>query len=146
MGQIDLLNVFTQNYGSVLGSGFTREQLESHLPENKRNALDPWIMPCVNDQSMLQPRAINIEIFKQAAAPSGLTDVELQNVWNVFQNTMSNARPLIDSVAPEAESVFQKWRSTSLKSLTLTSVGIAIGHANATRIIGLGAPLNIWIK
>jgi hypothetical protein len=38
------------------------------------------------------------------------------------------------------------WTNTPLKGFKLTSLGIAIGHANARRVVGFDAPLDIWIK
>jgi hypothetical protein len=146
MGEVDISTVFKQHYGGVLGSGFTRQQLEDSLgPENK-NALDGLIIACVNDPSKLQPAAINFSVLKTKAANTGLSENQLENVWNLFQNTMTDIPDRIIAAIPEAGVLFEVWKNTPLKNFTLTSVGLAIGHANATRVVGLDAPLNIWIK
>lgn len=146
MGQVDLASVFRQQYGGVLGDGFTREQLESHLPEGKKSALDPFVIPCLNDPSRLQPAAINLNVFKTKAVPSGLNEGELTNVWGLFENTIPDISERLSRMAPGSPLLFDIWANTPLKNLTLTSVGIAIAHANARRVTGLEAPLNIWIK
>jgi hypothetical protein len=144
MGQVDLMHVLRKQYGGVLGDGFTREQLESHLPDGKKHALDPFIIPCINDPSKLQPNALNFETLKKEAAGSGLTEPELENVWRLFENAMRE--PRLTEVAPDTPLLLELWKSTPLKNLALTSVGIAIAHANAARVIGFDAPINIWIK
>jgi len=146
MGHINLFDSLRQAYGGVLGDGFTREQLESHLPDGRKNALDEFIMPCLNDPTKLQPRTLNFEALKQIAVNTGLTENELRNVWNLFEGTMAGAPERLTSVAPDFQFLLELWNSTPLKNLSLTSVGIAIAHANAVRVIGLDAPLSIWIK
>jgi hypothetical protein len=41
---------------------------------------------------------------------------------------------------------FEIWFASPMKNLTLTSVGIAIGHANIKRFAGEFANLSIWIN
>jgi hypothetical protein len=38
------------------------------------------------------------------------------------------------------------WKSSSMKQFTLTSVGIAIGHANLKKNTGEFTDLSIWIN
>jgi hypothetical protein len=42
--------------------------------------------------------------------------------------------------------LFETWSGSLMKNFTLTSVGIAIGHANIKRLIGEFANLSIWIN
>jgi hypothetical protein len=44
------------------------------------------------------------------------------------------------------ENVFDTWSDSQMKNFTLTSVGIAIGHANIKRLVGEFANLSIWIN
>ncbi|WP_217491265.1 LPO_1073/Vpar_1526 family protein, partial [Vibrio breoganii] len=52
---------------------------------------------------------------------------------------------LIDAI-PEMEKVFEVWAKSSFDQFELTSVGIAIAHANYRRKIGDTMDLSIWIK
>jgi hypothetical protein len=147
MGVIDLQTIFRRSYGGVLGDGFTREQLEASLPDGKRTVLDGLIIPCLNDASKLQPAAIRFDVLKEMAADKiELTEGELQNVWNLFEGTITDIPGRVSSAVVEAPLLFDIWNNTRLKNLSLTSVGIAIGHANATKVVGFDAHLNIWIK
>jgi hypothetical protein len=144
--QVDLITVLRKQYGGVLGYGFTREQLEAHLPDGKKNALDRLVIPAVHDASKLQPAAINFQVLKEKAAGLDLSEGELQNVWNVFENSMIDVPDRITAAVPEARALWKIWVDSPLKHFSLTSVGLAIGHANAARVIGLNAPLAVWIK
>jgi hypothetical protein len=42
--------------------------------------------------------------------------------------------------------LFESWSDSNMQHLTLTSVGIAIGHANIKRIVGEFSNLSIWIN
>jgi hypothetical protein len=42
--------------------------------------------------------------------------------------------------------LFETWSGSLMKNFTLTSVGIAIGHASIKRLIGEFANLSIWIN
>jgi hypothetical protein len=139
-----LIAIFKSNYAGVLGDGFTRQQLEDHLPA-KKDVLDGFVIPSLNDPSKLQPNALRFDRWKAIATGSGLTEDQLRNVWNLFENTVDPVK-YINPVLPEFSELLNVWQSTLLKNFSLTSVGIAIGHANAVRVVRLDAPLNVWIK
>ena len=42
--------------------------------------------------------------------------------------------------------VFEVWAASSISQFTLTSVGIAIGHANVKKNVGEFTDLSIWIN
>lgn len=62
-------------------------------------------------------------------------------IWNV---DAINEKLTNDFVSfPYLKSI---WDSSEIKSLTLTSVGIAIAHSNLMRTNSIAAPLDLWIK
>jgi hypothetical protein len=146
LGTADLAAILKANYGGVLGMGFDRAQLESHLPDGKKNAMDLLIIPSLHDASKLQPSAITFDVLKLNSAQTGLTEGDLQHVWNLFQGTIPDLKELLKPFVPDIELLFDLWENTALNRFDLTSLGIAIGHANAKRVISFDAPLNIWIK
>jgi hypothetical protein len=46
---------------------------------------------------------------------------------------------------PQLSELFDIWDNSPMKYMTLTSVGIAIGHANIQRKAGMKFDLTIWI-
>jgi hypothetical protein len=98
----------------------------------------------------LQPNAVNRDVFKQRAADIGLNVAQLDNVWNLFENSIpAPDSELVSLFTPHVTDIgllFDLWQNTPLKNLKLNSVGIAIGHANAVRVTGFDAPLGVWIK
>ncbi len=49
-------------------------------------------------------------------------------------------------IRPYMSGLFETWSESAIKNFTLTSVGIAIGHANIKRLVGEFADLSIWIN
>jgi hypothetical protein len=50
------------------------------------------------------------------------------------------------SIRTYMSDLFECWSGSSMKNFTLTSVGIAIGHANIKRLAGEFSNLSIWIN
>lgn len=149
MGSLPLEQILRSHYGGVLSKGFEREPLYSHLPPEKKTIIDQFIIPCLHDNGKNQINAINKDHFLRLAKTVGLSEGEASNVWNFFEGTMYagvELQNLLASHIPETRELFSAWDETALQSLKLTSVGIAIGHANAVRVAHFEAPLNIWIK
>jgi hypothetical protein len=55
-------------------------------------------------------------------------------------------RAEIIAARPKFERLFQAWDNSPLGSFTLTTVGIAIAHANVRRKINDKSDLSVWIK
>ena len=49
-------------------------------------------------------------------------------------------------IRPYMENIFDIWKNSEMCRFNLTSVGIAIGHANIKRITGYFTDLSIWIN
>jgi hypothetical protein len=108
------------------------------------------IMPCTLDPSKLQPAAINNEAFvaKWASSDQATKDL-VARIWSAFENTLLSKPELTDLMekqVPQVADLFRLWDGSQIKNLSLNLVGIAIAHANAVRVVGLDAPLEIWIK
>jgi hypothetical protein len=146
MGEVNLYEAFKGSYGGVLGRGIARADLTSI---GGGADLGTMIMPCILDPAKFQPRAINKDSFLSGWTSDAATSELTQKLWNEFENTLLKKDELIDLMAksvPEVRGLFRLWDESQLKHLTLNTVGIAIGHANAVRVIGLTVPLEIWIK
>lgn len=107
-------------------------------------------MLCLNDAAKLQVSALNEEALESHLAslsiPGG--DVtEIKGLFNANKMSHEEIRAKCVELRPYMETVFDAWSNSSMKNFTLTSVGIAIGHANIKRIIGGEfADLSIWIN
>ena len=113
--------------------------------------LDPRVfVPCLNDASKLQVGALNEEALDDHLASlhvSAEDATKIKGLFSVNKMTHDEIRGVCVQLRPYMEAVFEAWSTSSMKGFTLTSVGIAIGHANIKRIVGEEfADLSIWIN
>jgi len=144
------MEMFKTNYGGLIAKGVSMEEIKAHLPDGKKDVFNgsPLVRPCLNDDTKFQFNALDRETFHETATHIGLSKNELDNVWNAQENTVWSKEEMIQNLSPRVPTIgelFRLWESTPLNVLSLTSVGIAIGHANLVRISDFRADLSIWI-
>lgn len=149
----ELIDILKKVYGGLISKGLTIDEIKGALPEGKKDCLDdsPLIIQCLNDATKLQLDARNLTDFigKGIEQSVSLSEHEIENLWKKFEGTMWSKQELIENLsqaAPCIGKLFHLWESTPLRSLNLTSVGIAIGYCNITRIVDFNASLATWIK
>ena len=107
-----------------------------------------FFMPCLNDPTKLQVRANNREVLEPYLDQQGVSPEDKAKILELFEfGKMSNVeiKEKVIAIRPYMADVFETWNNSPLQTFTLTSVGIAIGHANIKRLIGEFADLAIWI-
>jgi hypothetical protein len=112
--------------------------------------LDPnFFIRCLNDPSKIQVRANSKETLEKAFEAYAVTPDDRSKIGALFDvGKMSNSeiRDKCIEIRPFMSEVFDVWSDSAMKNFTLTSVGIAIGHANIKRLVGEFANLSIWIN
>lgn len=108
-----------------------------------------FFIPCLNDPSKLQVRANSKELLDKAFEEHSIAQEDRTKITELFNaGKMSDAeiKEKCISIRPYMEDLFETWSESAMKNFTLTSVGIAIGHANIKRLVGEFANLSIWIN
>jgi hypothetical protein len=106
-------------------------------------------MPCLNDELKLQVRANSKEILEKQFDALSIPPEDRTNIIALFdigKMSETEIREKVTSIRPYMAEVFDIWSNSPMKSFTLTSVGMAIGHANIKRLVGEFANLEIWIN
>jgi len=104
---------------------------------------------CLNDRSKFQVNANSREQLEKKFDAVPITPDDKAQIISLFDlGKMGDdeIRAKVVEIRPYMAQVFETWNNSLLKSFTLTSVGIAIGHANLKRLIGEFASLEIWIN
>lgn len=148
MGSMFLENLWSQDYAGLFKKGFNQERLDqANLPADKIKKL---LMPCLNDAASLQVAAINAKVLTEKMNAAGILDPEEQARLRVLfsEGTLENdaIKQRVLGCAPFLKPIADVWSSSGLSNFNLTSVGMAIGHANVKRFTGEFAPLSIWIN
>jgi hypothetical protein len=145
LGQIRLETIFAQIYKGLFVIGFDKNEIES-----RGIAADsPFIVPCLNDPNKLQVRAINKDGLQQSLTKQNVDDQlsgKLLTLFDAQGHSEPQIREKIVGLRPYMAEVFDAWDESPMRSFNLTSVGIAIGHANIKRIVGEFSNLSIWIN
>ena len=112
--------------------------------------MDPrFFIACLNDADKTQVKALNVEMLVKDMDDKGLLQDDRTKIIDLFGlNKMSEPKIMEKciEIRPYMENVFDVWSNSPMKNFILTSVGIAIGHANIKRLVGEFANLSIWIN
>jgi len=136
---------FTNVTPGLFTRGLEREQIPDELA--KTEVLDRLFVPCIRDTTRLQVAAIAVDDVPALAVAAGVPEAEdqLRNLLNTSLLTPDEVRDEVTARVPELLSLFEAWNASPLPSMTLTTIGLAIGHAYWQRVTGARAELGIWL-
>lgn len=147
MADMTLEDVLFHTYGGLFMAGFDQSQVTTvDIPESTRNEL---FMPCMNNSQKMQVRMKNLDTLKAILAEKDLPQNIQSHITSLYEDhRLSNEdiQKKCIEVRPYMSDMFDAWNNSSMKAFTMTSVGMAIGHANIKRHVGQFADLSIWIN
>ena len=137
--------------GTVYQGQFLKGFEVADISERKVSVgLDPRLfIKCLNDPGKVQVRANSHENLDKLMEQTSIPAEDRPRIKGLFDhNKMSDEelRAKTVEIRPYMAELFDAWTSSPLKQLTLTSVGIAIGHANVKRLVGEFTDLSTWIN
>ncbi|MDO6594678.1 LPO_1073/Vpar_1526 family protein [Neptuniibacter sp. 1_MG-2023] len=147
MGSVNLENILGQTYQGLFLKGFDPEEITKR--EVSIGTDQNFFIPCLNDPEKLQVRANSKEILEKNMEQLNVPEEDRPKILALFNLGKMNEGKIKEKcieIRPYMAQVFDAWSSSDLKSFMLTSVGIAIGHANIKRLVGEFANLSIWIN
>ena len=131
----------------MFSEGFDPSEVAKLQEEDRK--VNGLLCPCIRDQEKLQLNCVDETGLTEQSTKLGVEDSVLQRLLKVDRKHRLKGDKLWDvlqSLEPGVKDLWEQWKTLRLGHMTLTSVGIAIGHANVRRITGEEAPLGIWIK
>lgn len=139
--------IFRDNYPGIFCKGFTLEKIESIV--DKQEVRDAILIPCLHDKDLWQVKAIDGEAIEKIAHTAGADRELIKKIQNMQMSHLMNTQEVKDCllrIHPKIAELFKYWDNSYMKNMTLTSVGIAIAHANILRKTNEYFDLTIWIK
>lgn len=134
-------------YQGLFLKGFEAREIADH---GISLGLDQRVfVTCLNDQSKVQVKAMNTDQLDKLLDFFGIAEDDRTKIRALFgfgKMTDAEIKDKVISLRPYMSNVFEIWSGSSIGAFTLTSVGIAIGHANIQRLVGPFADLSIWIN
>lgn len=145
IGLQSIENIIGTNYQGLFMKGFDADEIQKYdLQLNSGLFIN-----CLNDNSKIQVKALNEDSLNKLIEGKNLNEEQEKGLKELFnKNKMSGQeiKELCIQTRSYMENVFDVWENSHMKNFTLTSVGIAIGHANIKRLIGEFSDLSIWIN
>lgn len=145
MASISIEKAILRSYPGLFCRGF--DQVQFCAKQLSIPFTDPMITTCLNDGSKKQVKPLNRDVLEEMAVRRSLPpdDVKkLKALQNAHLLCSDEVRRRVIAERPYMERVFDAWKGP-IGPFTLTSVGIAIGHANIKKSAGEFADLSIWI-
>jgi hypothetical protein len=145
--EITLERIFAVQYQGLFMKGCDSSAIEELSPTIVNDSR--LFIPCLNDQTKLQVKAVCGDSLKGYLEQLQISEEDTVKIVNLFDsNLMSHdeIRAKCISIRPYMAAVFEFWSNSPAKNFSLTSVGMAIGHANIKRFAGEFGNLSIWIN
>jgi len=146
IGSISLAGALLRTYPGLFSSGFTEAEILTALLD--RALIQPLLTPCLHSPDRLQLSGLDDDVIAAQCKNLNLADDICSRVKNLQNSHLMGEAQVKDYVLrakPESRIMFERWESTELQNMTLTSVGIAIAHANIRRRTGEAFDLSIWM-
>jgi hypothetical protein len=146
LGSISISEAMGRTYPGLFSRGFSEEAVTAsslNIAEVR-----PALIRCLHNHELLQVAALDHDAISGQCEKLQFSDTVCWGLKNLqTANTMGEVevRKYILEARPDAVPLFERWDATDLKHMTLTSVGIAIAHANIRRRIGEHFDLSIWM-
>jgi len=108
-----------------------------------------FFIPCLNDATKWQVNANSKESLEKHLDAQGVSSEDRAKILALFglgKMSEPEIKEKLIAIRPYMAEVFEIWSNSPMQTFTLTSVGMAIGHANIKRLIGEFASLAIWIN
>lgn len=127
--------------------GFAVTEVDADLLAELRGSNS--VIPALRDRERLQLPLLAEEDLEEFATAAGMASrvSDLKNVVTLGRMSEEDVASEVVSRVPQLAALCDAWSDdrTGLKSMTLTSVGLALGHAYWTRLTGVTASLKIWL-
>ena len=143
----NITNILKQKYPGVFTKGFSREQFGSEIKQISGS--EKLLIPCLRDNSLFQFHATDFEVLKNEAKKNGITKTEylkLKAFWKKYLLRNEELKKELINKNENMAIIYDVWENTPMKSMSLTSVGIAIAHAYTRSKTGDSEDLSIWIN
>lgn len=147
LSKLDAHAPFSSNYPGLLCEGFTEEELlqTQELTAEQRSEL---VIPCLYNDALLQVDALNDKGTDDLCEQLGIEAEGVEKLKQLQRQKMMHPekiRSYLIDARPQMRDLFELWDNTVINILTLTSVGIAVAHANIKKQTGESFDLSDWM-
>lgn len=146
-GYGNLATRWTRNYKGLFSKGISLEKIKNTFGDNDKLPL--MIIPCLHDNSLFQIGVMNDEVLQEEMNKFNIPDevrAKYMGIFNESPMSADNIKELIINTNPFMSEIFEMSDNSMFNRFELSSVGIAIAHANYRRRTGITLDLSLWIN
>lgn len=146
-GQVRLERAIRSNYPGLFWKGADKQAIDELLETVE--VPPEFIVPCLHNPELFQFNALDETAISEMCQGRGYSeDATMRIVGFQKKHAMSDPEVIgvLVSVEHGMERLIDIWHNSPMKNFTLTSVGIAIAHANIRRKIKEEFDITIWIR
>lgn len=141
----NLEEFFENNYPSLFRKGFDQSEITGHSISVGFDT--KFFIECLNDPSTIQVSASFKGELEDLFNKNKIPPEDRVKILALFDHNKMSGTEIKEKVIyirPYMADVFEIWNNSVMNRLILTSVGMAIGHANIKRMTGDYSDLSIW--
>lgn len=146
-GEIKIEEIFRRTYGGLFSKGFEISEIEKYSITMEKHG--KYFTTCLRDKNKHQINALSIEVLEELFLKDDLSEQEINGLKSLYNSPIMNHQEIKEDLIERnsfMEHVIDLWNDSYMKKFGLTSVGIAIGHANMKKALGKFANLDIWLS
>jgi len=147
IGSSKLEDTFKNRYSGIFMKGFPESEITDIVANNPSS--QTMFVKCLRNPLLLQVNAIDEESIEERSKKINLDRTVIDKLVQKQKQYIMEPDEIksdLISIHPCMEKLFDVWDNSHMKSMSLTSVGIAIGHANIRRVTKETDNLSIWIN
>lgn len=143
----DIIEIFKETYQGIFVAGFMRDKFEDIINPNEVG--DQLLIPCKNNPLLWQIDAMDNNEIETKAGDMGYEKGIIEQLKSLqISNLMSSGKiRIILEQNDYMKKLIEYWNDKPMHSMNLTTVGMAIAHANIRiKIQDDNIDLSDWIK
>lgn len=148
LSRIDLHGIFTEHYGTLISLGSSREDFKKTLGANFDERYPGLLKPSSLGQEKFQVKSLGRQDCLNVCKKFGIAN-KGDELWLLSTAGLLDEKQVVKIATQHfwgIKDLYAIWRDTPLGSLSLTSIGLAIGYAKIRRTCEFQADLGIWIR
>lgn len=155
IGETQIERVFRESYSGLFCKGFKKDEFMNQIISGKTftseeiNTLAEIFIPCFHNIDLYQLSVKDNEELEKICTSKGISKDNISKIKDIYSNYLMSeheVKEFLKKIHPCMDKLFDYWDNSYMKNVILTSVGIAIAHANIRRKINENFDLSIWIK
>jgi len=145
---------YRTGYSGLFSKGFNMETLRGYIPEygpdiDLTEKIKTLLIRCLNNSELFQLNAVRQDALEIKAKDLQLSETVIGQLTSLHNNHLMTEQEVeahLEKDYPDYAVMRDLWKNTYLNGLSLTTVGIALAHANLKNKTDITGGLEIWIQ